>query len=51
MILPFVLSHASPELKQTWPDMPWFVRKVLVPYKFSRKYAGYEHPFFIMHSN
>jgi hypothetical protein len=44
VIVPFIMSHVPPELKPTWPPVPWLVRKVLVPYMFARRHAGYAFP-------
>jgi len=39
--LPFMLSHTAPEYKVIWPQMPWFVKRVLTPYVFAWRHSGY----------
>lgn len=35
-------SHIPPEYKDVWPSgMPWFVKKIIVPYIFAMRYRGY----------
>ena len=38
--LPFLTTHITPELRGEWPRIPWFVRKVLLPAVFARRYPG-----------
>ncbi len=38
-----ICSHTPPEYKDTWPPLPWFLRKVAIPYVLARKHAGYVH--------
>ena len=35
------ISHTPPEYKDTWPPLPWILRKILIPYVLARKYSGY----------
>jgi len=39
--LPYILTHTAPEYKSIWPEMPWFVRKVITPYVFALRHSGY----------
>ncbi|KAI0763149.1 hypothetical protein BC629DRAFT_980508 [Irpex lacteus] len=39
--LPYMRGHTPPEYKDTWPPLPWFLRKVAIPYVLARKHAGY----------
>ncbi|KZW02261.1 hypothetical protein EXIGLDRAFT_735740 [Exidia glandulosa HHB12029] len=41
MLVPFMRSHTPPELKDSWPPMPWVLRKVVIPYVLARRYSGY----------
>ena len=34
------ISHTPPEFKDSWPPLPWFLRKILVPYVFGMYYSG-----------
>ncbi|KIJ51879.1 hypothetical protein M422DRAFT_26564 [Sphaerobolus stellatus SS14] len=41
LVLPFMRAHTVPEVKPVWPQLPWLVRQVLVPYVFAMRYSGY----------
>jgi hypothetical protein len=41
LVLPFMISHIPPEHKAAFPEAGWFIKKVLVPYVFARRYSGY----------
>jgi len=41
MTVPYMLSHTAPEYKDIWPQMPWFVKKVITPYVLAWRYSGY----------
>ncbi|KAH7930347.1 hypothetical protein BV22DRAFT_1055309 [Leucogyrophana mollusca] len=41
IIVPFMLSHIPPDIKVVWPELPWFVKKVLVPWIFAWRFSGY----------
>ncbi|KAJ7758202.1 hypothetical protein DFH07DRAFT_741888 [Mycena maculata] len=41
LLVPFMRSHTPPELKDSWPPMPWVLRKVVIPYVLARRYSGY----------
>ncbi|EJD39076.1 hypothetical protein AURDEDRAFT_116273 [Auricularia subglabra TFB-10046 SS5] len=41
LLVPFMRSHTPPELKDSWPPMPWILRKVVIPYVLARRYSGY----------
>ncbi|KAF8574056.1 hypothetical protein K439DRAFT_1420908 [Ramaria rubella] len=40
-MVPFYLSHRPLEYSKTWPPMPWFVRKFVVPYVIAARHSGY----------
>jgi hemerythrin-like domain-containing protein len=40
VVLPFLMGHVSPAQKKEWPPFPWVLKKVLIPYVFSWRYAG-----------
>ncbi|KAI0090461.1 hypothetical protein BDY19DRAFT_940269 [Irpex rosettiformis] len=40
-VLPFMRGHTQPEFKDTWPVLPWFLRKVVIPYILAKRYSGY----------
>ncbi|KAG5731283.1 hypothetical protein E4T56_gene6521 [Termitomyces sp. T112] len=41
LLVPFMRSHTPAAIKDTWPSMPWIVRKVVVPYVLAKKHSGY----------
>ncbi|EIN08723.1 hypothetical protein PUNSTDRAFT_102186 [Punctularia strigosozonata HHB-11173 SS5] len=41
LLVPFMRSHTPPELKDSWPPMPWMLRKVVIPYMLAKRYSGY----------
>ncbi|KAJ7141987.1 hypothetical protein C8R46DRAFT_968177 [Mycena filopes] len=41
LLVPFMRSHTPPELKDSWPPMPWVLRKVVIPYVLAKRYGGY----------
>lgn len=45
MIVFLPLSHTAPEFKAIWPQMPWFVKKLIVPYVLAWRYNGYVFSF------
>lgn len=34
-------SHTPPEWKDSWPALPWILRKVILPYMLAMRYSGY----------
>ena len=38
--LPYARGHTAPRAREEFPPLPWFLRSVLVPYVFARKYSG-----------
>jgi len=41
LVVPFMRSHTPPEYKDSWPAMPWILRKVVIPYVLAKRYSGY----------
>ncbi|KAH9926345.1 hypothetical protein B0H21DRAFT_139849 [Amylocystis lapponica] len=41
LLVPFMRSHTPPEFKDSWPEMPWVLRKVVIPYALALRYRGY----------
>jgi len=41
LLVPYMRSHTPTELKDSWPPMPWVLRKVVIPYVLARRYSGY----------
>jgi len=41
MVVVFLRTHTPPEHKEAWPAMPWFVRKVIIPYGLANWHRGY----------
>ncbi|CAL1714138.1 unnamed protein product [Somion occarium] len=41
LTLPFMRAHVPPEFKDHWPKMPWFLRKILIPWIFAFPHSGY----------
>ncbi|KAJ3555622.1 hypothetical protein NP233_g12163 [Leucocoprinus birnbaumii] len=41
VLVPFIKAHTPPELQSYWPNMPWYLRKIVIPYIFARRYSGY----------
>jgi len=39
--LPFMRSHTSPQMKDNWPQLPWVLRKIIIPYVFWYRRSGY----------
>ncbi|PSR83537.1 hypothetical protein PHLCEN_2v5691 [Hermanssonia centrifuga] len=35
--VPYMRSHTPPEYKDSWPPMPWFLRKVMIPYMLAKR--------------
>lgn len=34
-------SHNPPEIQAVWPPMPWFLRKLVIPYVLAKRHSGY----------
>ncbi|KAF5385012.1 hypothetical protein D9615_001028 [Tricholomella constricta] len=41
LLVPFMRSHTPAAIKDTWPPMPWVLRKLVVPYILAKKHSGY----------
>jgi len=41
LLVPYMRSHTPAGLKDTWPQMPWVLRKLVIPYVLARRYSGY----------
>ncbi|GLB43618.1 putative hemerythrin HHE cation binding domain containing protein [Lyophyllum shimeji] len=41
LLVPFMRSHTPGAIKDTWPGMPWILRKVVVPYMLAKRHSGY----------
>ncbi|KAI0826673.1 hypothetical protein BC628DRAFT_1319755 [Trametes gibbosa] len=41
VVVPFMRSHTAPEFKDIWPQMPWILRKVVVPFMLAKFHSGY----------
>ncbi|KAJ6624193.1 hypothetical protein B0H10DRAFT_749542 [Mycena sp. CBHHK59/15] len=39
--LPFMRSHTPPELKEFWPQFPWVLKRIVIPYILASKYTAY----------
>jgi len=41
LLVPYMRSHTPTELKKSWPQMPWIVRNMVIPYILAMKHRGY----------
>ncbi|RDB19400.1 hypothetical protein Hypma_013483 [Hypsizygus marmoreus] len=41
LLVPYMRSHTAAEYKDTWPPMPWILRKLVIPYVLAKKHSGY----------
>ncbi|KAG6901359.1 hypothetical protein C0995_012972 [Termitomyces sp. Mi166 len=41
LLIPFMRSHTPAAIKDTWPSMPWILRKLIIPYVLAKKHSGY----------
>ncbi|THG99462.1 hypothetical protein EW026_g2899 [Hermanssonia centrifuga] len=39
--VPYMRSHTAPEFKDSWPPMPWVLRKVVIPFMLAKRYSGF----------
>ncbi|KAG5636307.1 hypothetical protein H0H81_008478 [Sphagnurus paluster] len=40
LLVPFMRSHTPAAIKDTWPSMPWVLRKMVIPYILAKKHSG-----------
>jgi hypothetical protein len=40
LLVPFMRTHTPPELKETWPPLPWVLRRLVIPYVLALRYSG-----------
>ncbi|EGO04218.1 hypothetical protein SERLA73DRAFT_173661 [Serpula lacrymans var. lacrymans S7.3] len=41
ILVPFMMSHTAPEFKDSWPQMPWVLRSIVIPYVLAVRHYGY----------